>query len=60
MKEIVFLLVITLTDGSSPERVTYHMPTWEKCLETLKQSKIENCEKGDCENSIALTCVGGR
>lgn len=56
----VFLLVITMTDGGSPRHTTYEMPSWEICQESVKNAQIKTCSAGDCENSIALSCVGSK
>lgn len=59
MKEIVFLIILTLTNtGNSTFEHSYHtMPDLETCLEVVNNAKINVATGGDTEAAVVMYCA---
>lgn len=56
----VYLLVIVITGGGGVYRDYHPMPSWEECHKAAQSAQLDFCNAGDCEASVAVTCVGGK
>ncbi len=58
MKEIIFLIVLTLSATNKDFDVTYHeMPSWEQCMAAANGSKAYYPTSGDAEAAVVFYCA---
>lgn len=61
MSNIVFLVVMILTNSGSAPRYKYHvMPTMAVCQECVETAKIDIAKGGDAESVMSIYCAYGK